>query len=292
MRISVIGIGAMGGPIAQNLIKAGQSVLVYNRTLERAEALRRAGATVATSIAQACQSDVVITMLANDAAVEAVVFESNEFLTALRPDRVHISMSTISAPMVRRLTTVHRSSGHGFISAPVFGRPDAAQAGALSIIAAGPKQTIEHLSEVFSAIAKNVFVIGETPFHANIVKLCGNFLLLSAVEGLAETLSLARKHGVAPDAMLNILTGTVFTAPFYRSYGSLMVEKKFTPAGFKLKLGLKDIELLREAAREVRLRMPGAALLAEQLRSAADHDLLEHDIAALASLSLSLRNRP
>lgn len=284
MRISVIGIGAMGGPIALNLLKAGHSVIVYNRTPDRTDALRAAGAVAATSIAEACKAGVVVTMLSDDAAMDAVVFKSGQFLPSFEPSCVHVSMSTISAEMARRLTAAHAAGGGRFLSAPVFGRPDAAQAAALFVIAAGPADTIEGVAEVFAAIAKRVIVAGEIPFHANIVKLCGNFLLLSAVESLAEVFRLADQQGLARDALLDILTGTLFTAPLYRGYGSLMVERRFSPAGFKLRLGLKDIELLLEAARTSQLLMPAANIIRDQLRQAAGLGLSEQDVASLALL--------
>lgn len=236
---------------------------------------------------RACHADVVITILANDAAVNAIVFDSGECLPSLGADRVHVSMSTIGLSTVRRLTAAHVATGCDFISAPVFGRPDAAEAAALSVVAAGPKPTIERLSPVFGAIAKQVSIVGETPFHANVAKLCGNFLLLGSIEGLAEALGFARAQGVAPPALLDVLTGTICTAPFYRSYGMSMIEERFTPAGFRLGLALKDIELLAGAASEARVAMPSADALERLIGLAAECGLQDHDVSVIATLDRS-----
>jgi 3-hydroxyisobutyrate dehydrogenase-like beta-hydroxyacid dehydrogenase len=157
MKIGMIGIGEMGRPIAANLLKAGHSVVVYNRTLARAASLEANGALVALRVSEACQADVVLTLLADDAAVEAVVFQSKEFLPCFSENRVHVSMGTIGIGMTRKLTETHAREGGRFISAPVFGRPESAAAASLSILAAGPTDVIDRVSGVFTAISKKVF---------------------------------------------------------------------------------------------------------------------------------------
>lgn len=284
MKIGVIGIGAMGRPIAANLLKAGHSVVVYNRTLARAADLQASGAVVTEAISEACQADVVLTMLADDVAVEAVVFQSGEFFPSFRPDRIHVSMSTISIKMVKKLTEAHAEKGGRFISAPVFGRPESAAAASLSIVAAGPADAIESVSSIFTAIAKKIFSAGKEPFQANAVKLCGNFLLLSAIEGLAESIAFTREQGIPPHLLLEILTETLFTAPFYKTYGSLMVREHYKPAGFRLQLGLKDAGLLLEEALRVGLPMPSVSTVRDQLKVAVERGLGDHDVAALALL--------
>jgi 3-hydroxyisobutyrate dehydrogenase-like beta-hydroxyacid dehydrogenase len=228
MKIGVIGIGKMGRPIAANLLKAGHSVVVYNRTLARAASLEANGAHVAQRVSEACQADVVLTLLADDSAVETVVFQSEEFFPSFRADQIHVSMGTISINMVRKLTEAHARRGGRFISAPVFGRPESAVAASLSIVAAGPADAIARVSTIFTAIGTKVFIAGEEPFQANTIKLCGNFLLLTAIEGLAESVAFARDHGITPSLLLNILTETLFTAPY----------EMWTPASNSLSPGL------------------------------------------------------
>jgi 3-hydroxyisobutyrate dehydrogenase-like beta-hydroxyacid dehydrogenase len=284
MRIGIIGTGAMGRPIAQKLLTAGHSVVVYNRTPERAEALRSRGAEIAMSVTELCKAEVIITMLADDTAVNAVVFESGQFLPAFDSERVHLSMSTISIAMARRLTAAHAGGAGHFVSAPVFGRPEAAEGAALSVVAAGPRPTIDRLSSLFAAIAKGVFVVGEIPLHANVVKICGNALLFSAVEALAEVLAFARHQGVDADVLLDLLTGTLFTAPFYRGYGRLMIDRQFTPPGFRLRLALKDVGLFLEESRGADIATPVVTAVEEQLARGVQRGLQESDVAALAEL--------
>jgi 3-hydroxyisobutyrate dehydrogenase-like beta-hydroxyacid dehydrogenase len=284
MKIGVIGIGKMGRPIAANLLKAGHSVVVYNRTLARAASLEANGAHVAQRVSEACQADVVLTLLADDSAVETVVFQSEEFFPSFRADQIHVSMGTISINMVRKLTEAHARRGGRFISAPVFGRPESAVAASLSIVAAGPADAIARVSTIFTAIGTKVFIAGEEPFQANTIKLCGNFLLLTAIEGLAESVAFARDHGITPSLLLNILTETLFTAPFYKTYGSLMVKEHYKPAGFGLQLGLKDAELLLDEAIRVGMPMPAVSTVRDQLAAAVARGLQDYDVAALALL--------
>jgi 3-hydroxyisobutyrate dehydrogenase-like beta-hydroxyacid dehydrogenase len=284
MRIGVIGIGAMGHPIAVNLLKAGHSIVVHNRTRARAEALRPLGAIVAKSLREACQNDLVVTMLSDDPAVEAVVFQSNDFFSSLTSDCVHISMGTIGVEMARKLTAAHARQGGQFISAPVFGRPESAASGSLLILAAGLSSAIDRGSPILAAIGKRLFIVGEEPFQANVLKLCGNALLLSAIEGLAETIAFARKQGIQPSRFLEIMTETLFTAPLYKTYGSLMVNEAFKPAGFRLQLALKDAELLLEEAFRLAVPMSSISAVKNQLRIAAQCGLGDLDVGALSLL--------
>jgi 3-hydroxyisobutyrate dehydrogenase-like beta-hydroxyacid dehydrogenase len=284
MRIGFIGIGAMEQPIAVNLLKAGYSVVVYNRTPARAEALRPAGAIVARSVREACQADVVMTMLSDDPAVEAVVFQSNEFLPCFDSARVHLSMGTIGVEMARKLTAAHAQHGGQFISAPVFGRPERAASGSLLILAAGPTAGIDQVSPILASIGKRLFVVGEEPFQANVLKLCGNTVLLSAIEAMAETMAFARKQGIQPCRFVEIMTETLFTAPLYKTYGSLMVNEVFKPAGFRLQLALKDAELLLDEAFRAAVPMSSASAVKNQLRAAVQSGLGDFDVAALSLL--------
>jgi len=285
MRVGVIGIGKMGEPIALNLLKSGHSVIVYNRTPARAEALRSAGATAARSLGEACDADAVLTILSDDPAVESVVFQSTDFLRSFPAGRVHISMSTIGVEMARRLTAAHAEHGGHFVSAPVFGRPQSAADGSLLILAAGPAEVIKRVSPIFTAIGKKVFIIGEEPFRANVVKLCGNFLLLSSILALAQTITFARAHDIDAGQFLGFLTETLFTAPYYKLYGSLMVKEAFKPAGYNMQLALKDAELLLQGALRAGVLMSSANNVRDELRDAVQRGLGDLDVSALSLVS-------
>jgi 3-hydroxyisobutyrate dehydrogenase-like beta-hydroxyacid dehydrogenase len=267
MKAGFIGLGSMGLPMARNLLKAGHEVTVYNRTQERAESLRAEGATIASRAGDACRSDVLITMLADDPAMRAVVFGA-QLIPELAAGAVHVSMSTISVALAKELTQAHTDAGSQFISAPVFGRPEAAEAAKLAIVAAGPARAIEKCQPLFDAMGHRTFVVGEEPSKANTVKLAGNFLILSVIESLGEAYALLRKSGVAPEQFLEIMTSTLFAAPVYKTYGNLIAKEEFLPAGFTLPLGLKDVSLLLAAAADARAPMPVASLVRDHILAA------------------------
>ena len=264
MDIGFIGLGQMGSAIATNLLKAGHNVSVWNRTPDKAAPLVSAGARLAASPADAASGGIVITMLADDKAVEAVTFGDNGILAA--PNKpTHIAMSTISLTLAERLTAAHAGAGGTHIAAPVFGRPAAAAAQKLFVVTAGPSAAIETCRPIFEAIGQRHFTVGETPSAANVIKLCGNFLIMSVIESLAEAMTLAGKHDVARATLLDVLTGTLFGAPIYHTYGQILVDEAFHPAGFAAPLGLKDMNLASAAATEARVPMPVLSLVRDRL---------------------------
>jgi 3-hydroxyisobutyrate dehydrogenase-like beta-hydroxyacid dehydrogenase len=267
MDVGLIGLGRMGTGIAKSLLRAGHRVTVYNRTRDRADALRKDGAAIANSVAEACHGDAVLTMLADDAAVEAVVFGENGVLKSLQRG-THVSASTISVALSDRLAAEHARSGQDFIAAPVFGRPEAAEAGKLAIVAAGPKAAIERCKPLWDAMGQKLLVIGEQQSKANVVKLTGNFLIATVLESLGEALAFARKSGVDAGALLEFLTSTLFNAPVYKTYGALIAEGKHDQVGFALPLGLKDVRLVQQAADAQRVPMPIASLLHDRFVTA------------------------
>jgi 3-hydroxyisobutyrate dehydrogenase-like beta-hydroxyacid dehydrogenase len=268
MDVGLIGLGRMGAGIAKSLLRAGHRVTVYNRTRERAEALRKDGATVASSIAEACRGDAVLTMLADDAAVEAVVFGENGVLKSLARGQAHISLSTISVALSDRLAAEHSRAGQEFIASPVFGRPEAAEQAKLAVVVAGSKAAVERFKPLWEAIGQKLLVIGEQPSKANIVKLTGNFLIATVLESLGEALAFARKSGVDATALLDFLTSTLFNAPVYKTYGALIVEGKHDHVGFALPLGLKDVRLVMQAADARAVPMPIASVLHDRFVTA------------------------
>jgi 3-hydroxyisobutyrate dehydrogenase-like beta-hydroxyacid dehydrogenase len=285
MKVGFIGLGRMGAAMAANLLKAGHEVTVYNRSPDKARALSALGARVATSIADACRGEAVITMLANDEAVDSVVFDHAGVLASVASGGLHISMSTISVGLSARLNAAHTAAGQRFIAAPVFGRPEAAAAAQLFIVAAGARAAVDACAPLFSAIGQKVFNLSEEPSDANLVKLSGNFLIASVIEALGEAIALIGKAGIDQRKYLDLLTSTLFNAPLYKIYGGLIVEQNFEPAGFAAPLGLKDIRLTLAAAEDLRVPMPLASLLRDRFLTLLAHGGEALDWAAIAQLS-------
>ena len=285
MEMGFIGLGGMGEPIARNLMKAGHALTVHNRTRSRAEALVGEGATYAETPAAACTAGVVATMLADDAAVEGVVFGENGILAGLPRGGVHISHSTISTNLSRRLTEAHRQRDQVFLAAPVFGRPDAAQAARLIVVAAGPPEAVQRCHPALEAIGRKLVVIGPEPVAANTVKLAGNFLIASLLETLGEAFALLRKSGVDPAAFMEIMVGSFFQSPIYENYGKIIAEQRYEPAGFKLRLGLKDVRLMMAAADEAAAPMPIASLIRDNMISGIAQGLGDLDWSAVARVA-------
>ncbi len=265
MRVGVIGLGRMGAPMARNLLAAGHEVTVYNRSRGAIEELVAVGATAARDVAGACTGDLVVTMLPDDAAIEEVVLGSGGVIASSAPDSLHISASTIGLPLVERLTEAHAGAGQGFVAAPVFGRPEAAAARKLFVVAAGAGAAIERAAPVLEAIGQRTFVVSGDPRAAAVVKLSGNLLIASVIESLGEAMALVSKAGVDEREYLEILTSTLFDAPVYRTYGGLIADRRFTPAGFAAPTGLKDVRLVLEAGDELRVPLPLASLLRDRL---------------------------
>jgi 3-hydroxyisobutyrate dehydrogenase-like beta-hydroxyacid dehydrogenase len=261
MRIGFIGLGRMGAGMAANLLGGGQEVTVFNRTPGKAEGLVERGAHVAACVADACRGDAVVTMLADDEAVEGVVLGENGVTANLHKDALHVSMSTISVALADRLTAAHADAGQRFVSAPVFGRPDMAAAAKLFIVAAGAADAVGACLPLFEVMGQKTFPIGDQPRVANLVKLSGNFLIASVIEGLGEAMALVGKAGVDRRRYLDLLTSTLFNAPVYRTYGALIAEENFESPGFAAPLGHKDIRLTLAAAETLRVPMPFAAVL-------------------------------
>ena len=286
MKVGFIGLGGMGSGMARNLINAGHELTVYNRTRDRAESFASLGARIAETPGEAAAGrEVLITMLADDAAVEAVMFAPGNAIDVLPAAAVHISMSTISVSLSRRLAAAHRAKAQYFIAGPVFGRPDAAAVGKLFIVAAGPPEQIERCQPLFDALGQKTFTAGEEAHAANAIKLAGNFLISSVIESLAEAFAFGRRIGVDPHAFLDILTNSLFSAPIYKNYGNMIASDQFEPAGFKLPLGFKDNRLLLAAAEEVTVPMPMASLIHDRFVTALARGLAESDWSAIARVS-------
>jgi len=285
MDIGFIGLGKMGRGMAQNLIQAGHSVTVWNRTASRADELQKLGAHVAASPAEAAGTGIVITMLADDAAVESVVFGENGILRTLPAGGLHISASTISVALSTRLTAAHGAAKQSYVAAPVFGRPEAAAAKKLFVVAAGDAADLARSQPIFDAIGQRTFIAGNEPHAANTIKLLGNFLIATTIESFGEAFALARKSGIAPEKLLEVLTGTIFTAPIHQGYGGIIAREAYEPAGFAAALGLKDVRLVLQAADAAGVPLPVASLVHDRFLSAIGHGHAEKDWSVIAKLA-------
>lgn len=285
MHIGFIGLGNMGAGMAANLLKAGHTVTAYNRSPAKVDALAQHGALPARTVADACRGDVVQTMLADDDAVEQVTLGPDGIVASLPPGGTHISSSTISVALAQRLTAAHADAGQSYVAAPVFGRPEAAAAAKLFVIAAGEPAALDLVAPLFDAIGQRTFVVAPQPHTANLVKLSGNFLLATVIESLGEAIAMVEKAGVDPVNYVDILTSTLFNAPAYTTYGNLIARKSFEPAGFAATLGLKDVRLALQAAEELTVPLPMGSLLRDRFLRLLANGGGQLDWSAIATLA-------
>jgi 3-hydroxyisobutyrate dehydrogenase-like beta-hydroxyacid dehydrogenase len=282
----------MGAGMAARLIKAGHEVTVYNRTRAKADALVAEGAQAADSVAGACGGDAVITMLANDAAVESVVFGDGGIIDSLPKGAIHVSSSTISVALSERLAAAHAKAGQRYVAAPVFGRPDAAATGKLFVVAAGTADAIKAVAPLLDAIGQKTVVASETPQMANLIKLSGNFLTASVIESLGEAMALVSKAGMDRRRYLDILTSTAFDAPVFKTFGGLIADEKFEPAGFAVTLAHKDIRLALAAGEDLRVPLPLASLLHNRFLTLLAHGGDTLDWSAIGELAANDAGQP
>ncbi|MDT5102937.1 MAG: hypothetical protein QOI25_450 [Mycobacterium sp.] len=285
MDIGFVGLGNMGSGMAANLLKAGHLVTAYNRSQDKVDALAVRGARPARTVAEACSGQVVVSMLANDDAVDAVTFGAEGILATLSAGAVHVSCSTISVALAARLSAAHADAGQHFVAAPVFGRPEAAEAAKLFVVAAAEPAVLQTVSPIFDAIGQRTFVVSDDPKAASLVKLSGNFLIASVIESLGEAMALVGKAGVDKLQYLDILTSTLFGSPVYATYGGLVARGEFEPAGFAATLGLKDIRLVLAAGEELQVPLPIASLLRDRFLTLLANGGGQLDWAAVGALS-------
>jgi 3-hydroxyisobutyrate dehydrogenase-like beta-hydroxyacid dehydrogenase len=286
MKVGFVGLGNMGSGIAKNLIKAGHTLTVYNRTKSRTEEFRQLGAKVSNTPGEAASGkEVAFTMLADDHAVESVVFGPGNILESLPAGAVHASMSTISVALSRRLAAAHSEKKQHYIATPVFGRPDAAAAGKLLVVVAGNADQIERCRPLLETVGQKTFVAGQEPQVANVFKLAGNFMISTVIESLGEAFALIRKSGSDPKTFLEVLTDSLFACPVYKNYGAMIAADKFEPVGFKLPLGFKDNTLVLAAAEEAAVPLPMANLIHDRFVTAIAQGMSAQDWAAIARIS-------
>jgi 3-hydroxyisobutyrate dehydrogenase-like beta-hydroxyacid dehydrogenase len=263
--VGFIGLGGMGLAMATNLLKAGYRLRVYNRTAKKARPLLEHGAVLARSPAEAAEpGGIVVTMVSDDAALEAVAFRADGLLSRLG-DGVHLSMSTIAPRTARRLASLHQERGARYVASPVFGKPEVAAAAKLWIVTSGDATARARVRPLQEAMGQSVFDLGEEPGAANVIKLAGNFLLGAAIEAMAEAFTLAQKHGVPRQQTYEFFTQTLFDCFVYRGYGELVASEHYQPVGAKPSLIRKDYGLILDAAAEGLVPMPLAGLIHERL---------------------------
>ncbi|MHB1058940.1 MAG: NAD(P)-dependent oxidoreductase [Rhodanobacter sp.] len=281
MKVGFIGLGAMGGAMAGNLLAAGHAVTVWNRSAAATEPLVPLGAKVARTADRAAQGEVLCSMLANDQAVREVILDGG-LLDAMDPGTVHVNHATISVALAKELAAEHEKRGLEYVAAPVFGRPDMAAAAKLNILVAGKPAAVERVRPLLEAMGSRLWPLGEAPERANVAKIAGNFMLAAAIESMAEATALTRAHGVSAADFLEVMTNTLFAAPAYQGYGKLIAEQRFKPAGFALPLGYKDVGLALAAGDAARVPLPFAGVLRDAMLEALAAGDDELDWSALA----------
>lgn len=266
--IGFIGLGNMGQAMASNLLKAGYHLTVYNRNASKAAPLVEAGAQqVSTPAEVAAPGRIVLSMVAHDAALESITLGAQGILERLGPGGIHISSSTVSPDVARKMAELHAQYDCTYVAAPVFGRPDAAAARKLWICVAGATSAKERIRPILEALGQSIFDFGEEPEKANIVKISANFLIASAMEAMGEAFTLVEKNGIERTAFADMISQTLFACHIYKGYGKMIAEKHFTPVGFQMQLGLKDVNLVLDRAEQSRVPMPLGSLLHDRLLS-------------------------
>lgn len=291
MTIGFIGLGHMGSAIATNLLKSGQEVRVWNRSPGPAEALVQKGARKADSPADAFQAEVVFSMLADDSAVEQAIVASGA-LDRAQAGTVHVNLATVSVALAQKLETLHADKGLAYVAAPVLGRPDVAASGQLNALAAGPPDAVAKVRPLLDLIAKAVWPVGDQAHKANVVKLACNFSIAVMIETLGEAGALAKAWGVEPAALYEVMTGTLFAAPAYKTYAPMVAERRFVPAGFKLPLGLKDVRLALQAGEAQHAPLPLASLLRDHFIEAIAAGDGDKDWSALSQVAFRKAGLP
>jgi 3-hydroxyisobutyrate dehydrogenase-like beta-hydroxyacid dehydrogenase len=285
MKIGFVGLGKMGLGIAHSLLHVGHDLTVYNRTPQKAEALAKDGATVASSPAGAARdAEAVFTMLSDDQAVQEVAFGPNGISSALKEDAVHISCSTISVACSKELEAGHAKLEQRYMAATVFGRPDSAEHKKLIVVAAGEESIVQRVLPLLDSIGRCTFQAGAEPWRANAVKLCGNFMLASMLETFSEAFTTIAKAGLERQLFLDVMN-ELWGSPVYRNYGKLIVDRHFENGGFGLALGLKDVRLALELADAVGAPMPIASLVRDNLLSAVANGQAHMDWSSIELVS-------
>jgi len=286
MKIGFIGLGRMGGAIAANLLKAGHSVTVWNRSQEPVKALVAKGAIAAKSLEEALQGESVFSMLSNDAVIRELGL-SGPLLKNAANGLIHVNLATISVEFAKELAQAHRNAGLVYVSSPVFGRPEMAETARLVLVAGGDQAALKTMQPIFDEIGVRTVTV-DAPEKANLFKIAGNFMIASELEAIGEAFALLRKGGVDPSLFHDVLSGRLFTGAVFKAYGTMILNRVYEPAGFALALGLKDVNLARSAAQGLNVSMPTAELLKQQYDQAISWGWQNKDWAAIGEVAAKM----
>lgn len=266
MKIGFLGLGRMGHAMATNLLKADHELTVFNRTAEKAAPLRELGATVATTPAEAARTaEVIFTMVTDDAALLELTTGEANLATALPAGAVHVSCSTVAPDTNRQVAAAHARHGAHLVAAPVFGKPDVAAAAKLWIGTAGPAEAKAKIAPLLAVLGQGTHDFGDDPGAANVVKLCGNFMLGAAIEAMAEAFTLAQKSGIERQRLYEFFTTTLFDCGVYKNYGKLIATEHYQPVGAPPSVIRKDLKLLLQEGRDKAVPLPFANIVFDQL---------------------------
>jgi 3-hydroxyisobutyrate dehydrogenase-like beta-hydroxyacid dehydrogenase len=284
MKLGFIGLGNLGTPIAENLLQKNHSLHVYNRTASKAQPLANKGAVVCTSVKELAEMcDIVFSVVSDDAALNHITQGEEGIASNLKAGGIHVSVSTILPATAKHLLEIHQQYNNHYIASPVMGRPEAARAKKLNFLVSGDSSAIAIIKPFLQdAGGASVSEFGENVEAANVAKLCTNFLIVAAIESMAEGINLAKKSNLDPQQWFDMITQTIFNAPIYINYGNILLKEAFQPAGFSLRLGFKDVNLVVEQAAETNAQMPAAELMQQRLQECVANGLGEHDLTAVA----------
>jgi|SRR5690349_5445899 len=284
MEIGFIGLGNLGAPVAENILQKNQRLLVFNRTASKAQPLVEKGATMCASVKElAQQCDVVFSIVSDDTALNDITAGELGIAENLKEGGIHVSISTILPQTAKDLARLHQQFKNHYIAAPVMGRPEAARARTLNFLVSGEKNAIETIKPLLlDAGGIGIWEFCDEASSANVAKLCTNFLIASAIESMAEGINLAGKSGVDPANWIHMITQTMFAAPIYINYSNILLKEMFQPAGFALKLGLKDVNLVARQSAVVNAEMPIGQLVQQRLKECFENGLGDHDWTAVA----------
>ena len=285
MYVGFIGLGQMGRAVAANVLRAGHKLLVWNRSEAPMRELVSLGAEMALGPADTARADVLMSMLADDTVVRGVLIGQG-VLERMRAGSVHVNLATVSVACAKELARLHRERGVEYVAAPVFGRPEVAREAKLNVLVAGAPLAVGRIEPLLQAIGQRIWPVGTEPERANVVKLAGNFMIASALESMGEAAALAQGHGIDAARFLEIMTSTLFASVVYQGYGRLIAERRFEPASFPLRLGLKDVRLALEAAEAAHVPMPFAGVVRDSLLEAVAHGEADLDWAAIARIAM------
>jgi 3-hydroxyisobutyrate dehydrogenase-like beta-hydroxyacid dehydrogenase len=265
MKIGFLGLGAMGHAMARRMLDAGHDLTVFNRTASKADDLIADGAHLATTPAEAARgAEIVFSMLFDDKTTETATFGADGLASTMAPGAVHVCCSTLSLEQARRLRDGHAERGQAYVTATVLGRPPAAVAGQLFVILGGDETSRATVTPILEIFGQRVFIAGNDPVQANLVKLSLYFLIMSTIEQMAEVFALNEKAGIDPRTVLEIMTGSFYNAPVHKNYGKLMVERSYGYPGAPVTLALKDTELFLAAGHEHRVALPYASIVRDR----------------------------